>query len=129
MPYKFVKLDFLLTGTKLTTDQSLKIIGEMYDVMKSNICIDILARFLEQRHILNTEQSNFFIFQAAYDPDHETRRFTQFVMVLKRIATIPTAGCVKSLYLSLLDSYERERQYSTRTEGHMIIAGYLRELG
>ena len=114
-------------GMKLSTDQSLKVIGDLYDVIRSYVCIEKLAPFLERRRIIDSENCRYFVSQSALTPDFETQKLNALVTILKKVAKYPSGDCVKRLYLSLWDVYEHHD--FAGAQHHRDVALYLRKRG
>ena len=102
-------------------------IGDLYNVIRTCVCIENLAPVLEQRKILSPEECRFFVSQNVFAADFETRKLNDLVMILKRVAKYPGGGCVRSLYLSLCDVYEQDDLASAQQHRH--VASYLRKRG
>ena len=125
--YSYNYYSIISLETKLSPEQSRKVIGELHNVMESCVRIEKLAPFLERRRILDLRQCGYFVSQNALDPDHETRKLNELVMKLQRAADFPEGECVRSLYLSLCDVSEQDDLASAQQHRH--VASYLRKQG
>ena len=102
-------------------------IGDLYNVIRSYVCIEKLAPFLEQRKIIDPENCRYFVSQNAFTPDFETQKLNALVIILKKVAKYPSGECVKCLYLSLWDVYEHHD--FAGAQQHRDVALYLRKRG
>ena len=105
-----------------------RIIGELFQGMPSNICIEKLAPILHRRDIVNDEDLGYLVgCPQPPPPNYDTEKRHYFMLTLLKAAAIPSANCIKNLYLSLLDSFELSP--CSKTQRHLSVAHYLRRKG
>lgn len=102
------------------------IIGRIGGVIHSDVCIEKLASHLYNRSILTLEETNFYVSQQN-GPNARSNKVEKFTQALAKVADVPSANCVKCLYLALLDSVDE--QICRSNESHLRVANYLRKQG
>ena len=117
-------LDFVLLD-QLTCEQRKKIIGLLMDMIQSwtNTNYAILAPVLEQRHMISEEEVDEFTSSRLSTAEKQQK----LVSILIKIATMPQRCCIRYLYLSLMDSFEK--RICRETELHFYVAHNVQRQG
>ena len=106
----------------LSPSLSNTIIGHLYEAL-SEVCIEKLAQCLKSRIIFVQTQLEYF---ESHHFSTDQKRL-EFVKILRSVAERPNSHCVKCVYLSLWDSFEKGADI--KTQHHLKVAQYLRKEG